>query len=213
MWRNNNGIEVLQGSRPYGRTRGHRGKRGGNRKGGYNNNNYYNNYQDNFAYGNQGQNQNYYNQGNPQRGKFEEVEIEYTPKEVYEDLKKKGKGKVIVKEITADDGQVYRDDLMDDFHDGEGELYYDDLKDDDFGDDFDGGNYDDYSYNETGYDYGRMNNSQTTSTSSSTQRSQNLRQGRCRATRPPHGTILARGISSVPRNISSVCANSAISLL
>ena len=87
-----------------------------------------------------------YQQPQQKRETYQEVEVDYAPKEIVEEVKAKGKGKIIVKEITGDEGQVFKEDLMDDYHEfNEGDVYHDDLMDEG-GDDFDEGNYNDDNY-------------------------------------------------------------------
>ena len=102
----------------YGKYRGN--NRGYNQKRGNYNNYYYNNYDNKY-------NQNYNNKFNaPQHNynnsaKAVEIEIEYAPKEVYESFK--GKGTVIEREITGNEGIKFDDDLMDDGNEFANEYY------------------------------------------------------------------------------------------
>ena len=118
-----------------------------------NSSNYYNKnkggYQKNKIY----QQKRNYREQQPKQNQYQEVEVNYAPKEVYNEVKGKG-SKIIVKEITGNEGQVFKEDLMDDYHDFNDQgVYHDDFMDE--GDDFEEGNY---NYEDDYYNEGNNNN-------------------------------------------------------
>ena len=165
----NDGIEIIYTDN------NSRGYRGGNRRG-YNNRKNYDSYQGNQQYNAY----NKYNRGNnnqqSRQDKYEEVEIEYAPKEVYEQAKGKGKTKVIMKELTDND-VVYNDDLLDDYHGGDSKITKADLEDafvdDDDDTNIDDNNYDKYYYDEDDDTQSSSNSKSKMSVNSSSQQSYN----------------------------------------
>ena len=111
------------------------------------------------------------NQGNYQpQNKYEEVEIEYAPEEIYNEMKNKGQGKIIVKEIT-DTNQVFKDDLLDDEHyENINQNDIKELHNDNFDDDYDENYEDNYYENPNSYYY---DNNESYSTSNTNQNYQN----------------------------------------
>ena len=142
----NDGIEIIYTDS------NSRGYRGGNRRG-YNNRRHYDSYQGNNNNNQQYGGYNKYNRNNQQskQDKYEEVEIEYAPREVYEQAKGKGKTKVIMKELTDND-VVYNDDLLDDYHGGDSKITKADLEEAFIDEDDDDTNIDDNNYDKYYYD-------------------------------------------------------------
>ena len=101
-----------------------------------------------------------------------EVEIEYAPEEIYNEMKGKGHGKLIEKEITTN--QVFKDDLLNDEH-------YENINQNDLhelnNDNYDDENYDDDYYESTDYYnenyYNDNSESGSTSTSNTNKNYQN----------------------------------------
>ena len=103
------------------------------------------------------------NQGNNKpQNKYEEVEIEYAPEEIYNEMKNKGKGKILAKEIT-DTNQIFKDDLLDDDHyENINQNDIKELNNENFDDDYDE-NYDDNYYENSNSYYYNDNESYSTS--------------------------------------------------
>lgn len=131
----------------------------------YDNSNYYNKnkggYQKNKGY----QQKKNYREQQPKQNQYQEVEVDYAPKEIYNEAKGKG-SKIIVKEVT--ENEVFKEDLMNDYHDefnAQG-VYQDDLMDE--GEDYEEGNYNDDDYYNEGNDNNLKQKTDKYSTTQST---------------------------------------------